>query len=69
MVIDIGHQLKTPGSEKVMPELSKDLKEFLKQYPSIEVIDEGLKVKRHLSMYPNHTTEKKKKTGRCIFER
>ena len=54
--------------EKVMPELSKDLKEFLKQYPSIEVIDEGLKVKTHLSMYPNHTTEKKK-TGRSIFER
>ena len=49
------------SSEKVMPELSKDLKDFLKQYPSIEVIDEGLKVKTHRSMYPNHTTEKRKR--------
>ena len=52
-----------------MPELSKDLKEFLKQYPSIEVIDEGLKVKTHLYMYPNHTTEKIEKDGSIYYER
>ena len=57
------------SSEKVMPELSKDLKEFLKQYPSIEVIDEGLKVKTHLYMYPNHTTEKIEKDGSIYYER